>query len=1281
MAQKLSAVVYPQNVPELLTSQGTNELIRRLKLLYEALRDTEQDSNEANKYKALALHLSSDFLMSSQSREVRIYVANCVAEILRIFAPDAPYGDPHQLKTVLMFLVKQLRGLDHPKDPLHVHYFLLLENLALVKTMNIILELEESQEFIIVMFKLFFAILQTDGITSKVQDMLIDILASLVRDCDFLSIPALDSLLINLIEPHKTQNRTAYRCARNLIDSTNTAIQTHIEAYLLTTIAEGKNTESGLGEFIFEIVFEIHRILPQVMTRIWPKLEEKIISSETKERMDTVRLLTKLFTDKDSNAYEECPSMWNLFLSRFNDKSLEIRLQCIKASTEMMLSHSKLRNDICEVLMQRFRDTEDTVRVQTITTMLILSKKDFGIITDDIMNCIKDRTLDKKFKVRREACLCLGAFYRKMILNPDASMSELKRVAFIKNKLLHMYYQQNLEDRILCEKLLNTCLVPFLLETEDRMNKMYHLYCTIDENASKAFNEIFRQQHQIRALLKSIVHCENGDNKTDLVETQLNRLKRLSEYFLDPRAFDNLKSFYDFMVDDVQMTKMMHYLTGDVYNAEEIQNTVKNMLTKVGPQSKHWNIHGTVRALLERAAPILIDNRSIEFLIGKVRRSAETASIDFSLDDLDMSEQQIAERAFNLLQLLSSSFPSAFYTEDSLSMLLDFLKEGNMAAIDPIVQIFKNVGRKNSTDFPAVYKELLPELKKVAITGSEKQAKHAVFCIAKIWPQDINVIESLFDDAVKNVEVRNAHVQAAFATLSAIARLRPNEFRDRLKAIVSIKVVKNIILHEEPHTGCTEKNENDKSWLATDELSIETKAKISAVKFLVYRLLGMKSNDDNHGTNTLKLLNGLIESGGNLQEIKMRYAERAHLRLVAGWYFLKLLREKLFVELMSVRQYVNLCYLITDECWHVRGKFATQLHKNLYAMRIPLEMMAAFALVPLIKLSGDAENEEQILKTFRIQVRDSILLNYRRRKDYMRKNPNLQSLPWKYLPEYYVCYATYLLAHYSDFESYDDVDALRELKDCMWFVLEPILNRKDADRAPPLLLTKIFNDIKLSRDVSDANDLDQAKKMWAVCDLGCLVVNTRIVSIDVNSSQFKVLLPKRFFTPPKRGTAATNTEVFLPALIIQEETASAHRAKLASRGGLSSTTASRAVSGRGRGGGSASIRSYAGSANGFAASRKPAAGGGGASSSDDEEEGSDYDDEANRRAVQRGGKSTRGNSSGGGATLKRMAMARRGEESAAAPPDDDLLSVASPQMTRAGRVTKVSATFKTLARE
>ncbi len=68
---------------------------------------------------------------------------------------------------------------------------------------------------------------------------------------------------------------------------------------------------------------------------------------------------------------------------------------------------------------------------------------------------------------------------------------------WIKDKILHGYYMPGIEDRLLVERLFNSCLVPFNLEPEERMKKLLLLFATIDENASKAFIEIQKHQMQV----------------------------------------------------------------------------------------------------------------------------------------------------------------------------------------------------------------------------------------------------------------------------------------------------------------------------------------------------------------------------------------------------------------------------------------------------------------------------------------------------------------------------------------------------------------------------------------------------------------------------------------------------------------------------------------------------------------------------------------------------------------------------------------------------------------
>lgn len=57
---------------------------------------SQDDDNSA--YIPLALHLASETFLEHPSRDVRLLVACCIADVFRVYAPEAPYKDMAQLK-------------------------------------------------------------------------------------------------------------------------------------------------------------------------------------------------------------------------------------------------------------------------------------------------------------------------------------------------------------------------------------------------------------------------------------------------------------------------------------------------------------------------------------------------------------------------------------------------------------------------------------------------------------------------------------------------------------------------------------------------------------------------------------------------------------------------------------------------------------------------------------------------------------------------------------------------------------------------------------------------------------------------------------------------------------------------------------------------------------------------------------------------------------------------------------------------------------------------------
>lgn len=67
------------------------DLLRRLQVLFKELRDMDQGEIERDSFTKVAKELISPNLLAHKDKGVKAWTACCLVEILRLFAPDAPY--------------------------------------------------------------------------------------------------------------------------------------------------------------------------------------------------------------------------------------------------------------------------------------------------------------------------------------------------------------------------------------------------------------------------------------------------------------------------------------------------------------------------------------------------------------------------------------------------------------------------------------------------------------------------------------------------------------------------------------------------------------------------------------------------------------------------------------------------------------------------------------------------------------------------------------------------------------------------------------------------------------------------------------------------------------------------------------------------------------------------------------------------------------------------------------------------------------------------------------
>ncbi|CAL1601436.1 unnamed protein product [Knipowitschia caucasica] len=1086
-------VVYPPGVKEITDKISNDEVVKRLKMVVKTYMDMDQDSEEEKQqYLGLALHLASEFFLRNPNKDVRLLVACCLADIFRIYAPEAPYTSHDKLKDIFLFITRQLKGLEDTKSPQFNRYFYLLENLAWVKSYNICFELEDCNEIFIQLFKTLFSVINNNH-NQKVQLHMMDLMSSIIMEGDGVTQELLDTILINLIPAHKNLNKQAYDLAKTLLKRTVQTIEACIANFFNQVLVMGKSSVSDLSEHVFDLIQELFAIDPMLLTSVMPQLEFKLKSNDGEERLAVVRLLAKLFGAKDSELASQNRPLWQCFLGRFNDIHVPVRLECVKFASHCLMNHPDLARDLTEFLKVRSHDPEEAIRHDVIVTIINAGKKDLNLVNDQLLGFVRERTLDKRWRVRKEAMMGLAQLFKKYCLHHEAGKDSALKISWIKDKLLHIYYQNSIDDKLLVEKIFAQYMVPHNLDTEEKMKCLYYLYACLDTNAVKALNEMWKCQNMLRALVKELLDLHklpvSEANSSAMMAKLMNIAKNLPDA---GKAQDFMKKFNQVLGEDEKLRGQLEMLISPTCSCKQAEVCVREITRKLTfPKQPTNPFLEMVKFLLERIAPVHIDSEAISALVKLLNKSIEGTADD---DEEGVTPDTAIRAGLELLKVLSFTHPTAFHSAETYESLLQCLKMEDDKVAEAAIQIFRNTGQKIETELPQIRSTLIPILHQKAKRGTPHQAKQAVNCIHAIFNNKEVQLAQIFEPLSRSL---NADVPEQLVTplvsLGHIAMLAPDQFASPMKSIVANFIVKDLLMNDR-----TMGNKNGKLWSTDEEVSPEVLAKVQAIKLLVRWLLGMKNNQSKSANSTLRLLSAMLVSEGDLTEQKkISKSDMSRLRLAAGGAIMKLAQEPCYHDIITPEQFQLCGLVINDECYQVRQIYAQKLHLALVKLALPLEYLAVFALCA-----------KDPVKERRAHARQCLLKNISVRREFIKQNPTSPDKMVSLLPEYVVPYMIHLLAHDPDFTKPQDYDQLKDIKECLWFMLEVLMTKNENNSHA--FLRKMVENIKQTKDAQSPDDVKANEKLYLVCDVALFVIANKSTACHLDSPKDPIL-PSNFF--------------------------------------------------------------------------------------------------------------------------------------------------------------------------
>lgn len=181
---------------------------------------------------------------------------------------------------------------------------------------------------------------------------------------------------------------------------------------------------------------------------ILPSLAVKLKSNEIKNRKRSVRLLAKFFGETDSTLHRLQPALWEAFIGRFNDIEAPVRELCVRLVPQMVRSNPDLAEALLPAISDRAKDLQESVRelaVRVVGEML----KDCPTSSRprQLMEILVQRARDKVYNIRKEAVGHLASIYRRVITQGSITESNWEYAVTILNSIMHLYYQDRVEDK------------------------------------------------------------------------------------------------------------------------------------------------------------------------------------------------------------------------------------------------------------------------------------------------------------------------------------------------------------------------------------------------------------------------------------------------------------------------------------------------------------------------------------------------------------------------------------------------------------------------------------------------------------------------------------------------------------------------------------------------------------------------------------------------------------------------------------------------------------------
>ncbi|KAA8538477.1 hypothetical protein F0562_027977 [Nyssa sinensis] len=862
-------------------------IVKLLRQAVSAFPALDQLASLESAIKPLSDSLVKHGLLQHKDKDIRLLVAICCCEIIRILAPNPDFSDAvfRDIFRLFLSLFVELSDTTSPYFPRRVK---VLETVAKLKFCVLMLD-TGCEDLVFQMFKTFFSVVRENHPQSLISAML-SIMELILKEK--VSQPLLDVILQNLLKDGKGTSPASSRLAASVIQNC------------------AEELEPSCA--------------PRMLFAVIPNLTQELLTDQVDVRIKAINLIGRLFALPGHHIAQEYRHLFIEFLKRFSDKSAEVRLSALLCAKAFYMANPSGTEslEILTALEGRLLDFDDKVRTEAVAVVCDLARSNLKLVPPELISRVIERLRDKKVSVRKKALQKLLEVYREYCTKCSGGTVSLSdHFEQIPCKILMLCYDKDCKEfrPQNMELVIAEDLFPAFLSIEERTTHWISLFSLFSPPHVKVLNTILAQKRRLQTEMQVYLALREKDEGNGSEEVQ-NRIKssfaKMSASFPDPSKAEECFHKLHLLKDNGIFSALFQLL--DELTINNAQATRDNFLRKIGDRHLHF---GFLRLLSSKCLFNIFDSEHVRCILDHL------SSDKFGNKNLEAS-------SVKLLLVIIGTFPSLLRGSETLFRLL--LSEEDIPFSDDLIQMLAKAGPHISIELSDVY----PFLERVCLEGTRGQSKHAVSAIAAL----IGTSEQLIFSELCKTLVDSLHsgenIPTVLQSLGCLAQHSVLAFETQAGEITQY-IVEKIF-----HSTDIEISDAIGSFDETSECGISCKLKIFGLKALVKSFLPHRRTHLRLEINKLlDILSQMLQNGDVSDGTISCEIDKAHIRLAAAKSVLRL--SKRWDLHISPQIFHFTILMARDSSSFVRRLFIDKIHKLLKEHALPSKYACAFAFAAL----------------------------------------------------------------------------------------------------------------------------------------------------------------------------------------------------------------------------------------------------------------------------------------------------------------------------------------------